>query len=189
LEGTSVKPTIFVEGPTDVDILRALLPAPILDACDLVLTEGRATIVSVARTHLIRNRAPTAVVLDLDTLEPTIIAETVQTTRHLMASVAGDTSFDIIYCIPHIEAIFFEDPSALRRIFPNFGSVFILPFAKTQPKDQLAALFQNGGGPRDLNGLLGSLTSQEIEQLRSSNPIDQVRSFIARNARIHARTP
>src|SRR5262249_47449655 len=128
-----MKPTIIVEGLTDEAILRALLPPELLKTCHLMPTAGRSTIVSVARTHLIRNHAPTAVVLDTDTLEPTIVAETIQTTRHLMGEVAGDTPFDIVYCIPHIEAIFFEDTTALQRIFPQFGNVFILQFAKTQP--------------------------------------------------------
>src|SRR5438105_1575841 len=128
-----MKPTIIVEGLTHVAILRALLPAELVNACKLMPTASRSTIVSVARTHLIKHRAPTAVMLDTDTLDPTIIAETIQTTRHLVGAVAGDTPFDIIYCIPHIEAIFFEDVAALQRIFPQFGNVFILQFAKTQP--------------------------------------------------------
>ena len=104
-----MKPTIIVEGHTDVAILRALVPAELVHACNLMPTAGRSTIVSVARTYLIKNHTPTAVMLDTDTLDPTIIAETIQTTRHLMGAVAGDTPFDIIYCIPHIEVIFFED--------------------------------------------------------------------------------
>src|SRR6266446_5657451 len=126
-----MKPAIIMEGHTDAAILRALLPPELVNACHLMPIAGRSTLVSVARTHLIKHHAPTAVMLDTDTLDPTRITETIQTTRHLMGAVAGDTPFDIIYCIPHIEAIFFEDATALQRIFPQFGNVFILQFAKT----------------------------------------------------------
>ena len=184
-----MKPTIIVEGLTDVAILRALLPPQLVDACNLMPTAGRSTIVSVARTHLIKNHAPTAVMLDTDTLDPTIIAETIQTTRHLMGAVAGDTPFDVIYCIPHIEAIFFEDTPALQRIFPQFYNIFILQFAKTQPKDQLEVLFQKGGGPRTLNAFLDQLTSGDVEKLRALYPIQQLMAFITNNTPIAASKP
>jgi hypothetical protein len=181
-----MKPTIIVEGLTDMAILRALLPAELVNACNLMPTAGRSTIVSVARTHLIKHHAPTAVVLDTDTLDPTIIAETIQTTRHLMGAVAGDTPFDIIYCIPHIEAIFFEDTTALQRVFPQFDKVFILQFAKTQPKDQLELLFEKGGGPKTLNAFLNQLTSDDVEKLRALYPIQHVMAFITNNTKIAA---
>jgi hypothetical protein len=184
-----MKPTIIVEGRSDLAILRALLPPELVDACHLMPTGVRSTIVSVARTYLIKNRAPTAVMLDTDTLDSTIIVETVQTTRHLMAAAAGDTPFDIIYCIPHIEAIFFEDTAALQRIFPHFGSVFILQFARTQPKDQLEVLFEKGGGPKTLNAFLDQLTSDEVEKLRAAYPIQQVMAFIANNMQVAAQQP
>jgi hypothetical protein len=103
-----------------------------------------------------------------------------------MGAVAGDTPFDIIYCIPHIEAIFFEDTSPLQRVFTQFRNVFILRFAKTQPKDQLELLFQKGGGPKALNTLLDELTSDDIKKLRASYPIQQVMAFITNNMQIAA---
>lgn len=181
-----MKPTIIVKGFTHIAILRALLPPELVRACNLMQAADRSTLVSVARTHLVKNQAPTAVMLDTDTLDPTAIAETVQTTRHLMGAIAGDTAFDIIYCIPHIEAIFFEDTTALRRVFPQFGNVFILQFAKTQPKDQLELLFQKGGGPKTLNAFLDQLTSDEIEKLRAAYPIQHVMAFITNNTKIAA---
>ena len=47
-----MKPTIIVEGLTDVAILRTLLPAELVNACNLMPTAGRSTIVSVARNKL-----------------------------------------------------------------------------------------------------------------------------------------
>jgi hypothetical protein len=181
-----MKPTIFMEGQTDAAILRALLPSEIVNACNLMPIPDRSTLVSVARTHLIKYQAPTAVILDTDTLDPTIIAERIQTTGYLMAAAAGDTPFDIISCIPHIEAIFFEDTAPLQRIFPKFGNVFILQFAKTQPKDQLELLLQQGGGPKTLNDFLDQLTSADAEKLRSTYPIAHVMAFINNNSNVAA---
>lgn len=181
-----MKPTIIMEGQTDAAILRALLSPELLKACHLMPIAPRSTMVSVARTYLIKHHAPTAVLLDTDTLDPTIISERIQTTRYLMAAAAGDTPFDIIYCVPHIEAIFFEDTSALQRTFPQFGNAFILQFARTQPKDQLEVLFQKGGGPSTLNAFLDQLTSDDIEKLRTMYPIQHVMAFITNNMEIAA---
>ncbi len=119
--------------------------------------------------------------LDTDTLDPTSIVEIVQTTRYLLATVAGDTPFDIIYCVPHLELIFFEAGLDLKRIFPNYNSVFMLQFAKTQPKNQLELLFANGGGPRNLRDFLGSLTTEDVGKLRSVYPIQHLVVFISNN--------
>jgi hypothetical protein len=184
-----MKPTIIVKGHTHVEILRALLPVELVKACRLLAIGARSTMVSVARTHLIKYRAPTAMLLETGTLEPTIIAETIQTTRYVISAVAGDTPFAVIDCIPHIEVIFFEDTAVLQRIFPNFANHFILQFARTQPKDQLEFLFQEGGGPGNLKAFLDQLTSEEIEKLRASQPIQQAMAFIMNNAEIVAQQP
>jgi hypothetical protein len=176
-----MKPTIILEGMDDVAVLRALLPANIVDACELRPTGGRSTLVSVARTHMIKHHAPVAILLDTDTLDPTVIAETVQTTRHLMQAVAGDIPFEVFYCIPHIEAVVFEDAVEFPRIFPQFEDVFILQFAKTQPKEQLEVLFAKGGGPRNFADFLSSLTSDEVNRLQSLYPIQPLIAFIAAN--------
>jgi hypothetical protein len=184
-----MKPTIFVKGATDAMILRAILPADLLRACSLVLIPERSTPVSVARTHLIKYGTPTALMLDTDTLNATLIADMVQTTRYLMAEAAVGTPFDVIYYVPHIEAIFFEDTSGLERIFPDFKNAFILQFARTQPKAQLEVLLQRGGGPNDLDGFLSSLTTEEVEKVRSASPIKQVIEFITVNAKVAASKP
>jgi hypothetical protein len=123
------------------------------------------------------------VVLNTHTLDPTIIVETVRTTRHLMGAVAGDTPYEIISCIPHLEAIFFEASIDLHRIFPD-DSVFVLQFAKTQPKNQLDLLFEKGGGPRNLRGFLDELTAADIVTLRASYPLHQLMEFLTKNLKL-----
>jgi hypothetical protein len=82
--------------------------------------------------------------------------------------------------------MFFEDTTALQRIFPQFDNVFILQFAKTQPKDQLELLFQEGGGPKTLNAFLDQLTSDDVERLRALYQIQRVMAFIRNNMEIAA---
>jgi hypothetical protein len=180
------KVTIALEGKSDLAIVKALLPSAQLDACRFLVTDGGSTLVSVARTFLIKHHQPIVIMLDTDTMDPASIAETVTTTRHLMGTVAGQTAFDLIYCTPHVEMIFFEGDLDLKRYFPDLESVFILPFARTQPKGQLQVLFERGGGPADLNALLAQLSKDDIRILRSKYPIRHLMSFISNNTGVLA---
>lgn len=181
-----MKPVVILEGVDDIAILRALLPPDLVGACELRTIGGQSTLVSVARTLLIKHHVPIAVLLDMDTMDPTAIAETVQTTRHLLRSVAGDTPFEVIYCVPEIEIIFFQDSIAFQRIFPQFNLFYIQQFAMTQPKKQLQVLFEKGGGPRNLRTFLNDLTSEEVESLRTMYPVQQLIAFLTSNLAPHA---
>jgi len=177
----STKPAIILEGMEDVAIVKAILPPCLVDACELQPTEGRSTLVSAARAHILQHHAPIAILFDTDTVDPTVIMETIQTTKQLVASVAGDIPFDIISFIPHIEAAFFEGSIDLQRIFPRFKKVSIQKVAKLQPKEQLRVLFEKGGGPRKLEEFLAHLTLDEVKQLQSKGPIHQLITFIKSN--------
>jgi hypothetical protein len=176
-----MKLTIVLKDRSGIAIVTALLPSDLLASCRLLAVEERSTLVSVARTHLIKHHSPIAVMIDTDTLDPTIIAETVGTTRYLMSAVAGETPFEIIYCVPHLEAIFFEAPIDFQRIFPNFSRVFILQFAKTQPKNQLDFLLKEGGGPGNLSDFLNELTADDIVKLQATYQIQHLMAFIKNN--------
>ena len=173
-----MKPTIIVDGRADIAILRAVLPPILAEACQFAGAEGRSTLVSLARTFLIKYHAPSAIVMDTDTMDPTTIAETVRASRHLIAAVAGETPFEVVYCIPEIETIFFDGVVNLQRIFPDFENCFFLPFASTQPKQQFELLLRDGGGPKTLSDFLDQLTTSDVEKLQRTYPIRQLSAFI-----------
>jgi hypothetical protein len=115
---------------------------------------------------------------DTETLEASAIQEAFTTMKQLLGAVAGKTPIEIIPCTPELEAIFFQAPAILKRLFPQYDQQFFLMFAKTRPKEALSFLFKNGGGPTTLPQLLDSLTSDDVEQLRSIYPIHNLISFV-----------
>jgi hypothetical protein len=173
-----MKPTIVVEGRQDIAILRALLPPTLAETSQFAGAEGRSTLVSLARTFLIKYHVPTALVMDTDTMDATTIAEAVRASRHLIGAVAGETPYEIVYCIPEIETIFFDNKVDLESIFPDFKNCYFRQFALTQPKQQLDLLLKDGKGPRTLSDFLSALTSSDIEKLQKTYPIQQVSAFI-----------
>jgi hypothetical protein len=188
-EKTPVKPAIFVDGNTILDILRTILSSELVRACDWIPIKPRSTPVSVARTYLSTHHVATALMFNANTLDRNIISEQIEDTRSLMAMAAVGTPFDVIHCVPEIETIFFEDTTTLRRIFPDFGTAFIPQFARGQPKEQLEVLFERGGGPKTMDAFLDELTSDDIEKLRALKLIQQVVTFITNNAAIATSEP
>jgi hypothetical protein len=173
-----MKVFVVVEGPSDVAVLRALLPIDELGTCDFVPAGGRVALSSIARTLLVKHHRPLAVLFETGTLEASAIREAHVTLDELVHAVAGETPVVTIPCIPELEAIFFEAPAILKRLFPQFDQHFFLMFAKTRPKEALTFLFKNGSGPTTLPQLLDGLTSDDVEQLRLVYPIQKLMSFI-----------
>jgi hypothetical protein len=174
-----MKVLVVVEGPSDVAVLKVLLPNDILGTCDFVPAGGRSALSSIARTLLVKHRRPLALMFDTETLEASAIREAFSTMDQLLRAVAVKTPVVIIPCIPELEAIFFEAPATLKRLFPQYDQQFFLMFAKTRPKEALTILFENGGGPTTLPELLDCLTSDDVEQFRRIYPITQLITFIS----------
>jgi hypothetical protein len=169
---------IVLEGESDLAIVRALLPDKIQAASEFIALGRRSNITSVARTVLVKHREPVAVVVDMDSLDVATIREKYLTTEQLLRAVSGGTPFKVIPCIPALEAIFFEVPQMLQRIFPKVQlSAFLMFFSKL-PKDALAFLFANGGGPTSLSEFLDALTDEDVERLQMTGPIRDLIAFV-----------
>src|SRR5216683_4576890 len=126
LKESPMKVFVVVEGRSDVAVLRALLPNDVLAVCDFVGADGRSALSSIARTVLVKHRRPLAVMFDTETLEASAIREAFSTMDQLLRAVAGKTPVAIIPCIPELEAIFFETPATLKRVFPQYDQQFFL---------------------------------------------------------------
>lgn len=174
-----MKPTVLLNTKENLAILKTLLPANLADACELRVNREGSSQVSVARNLILRHHMPLVLIYDTDTLNPAMIAETSEATRYLLYMVATGTPFDVLPCIPQLEAIFFEDVIDFRRIFPRFETAFLLRFAKTQPREQLQVLFEQGGGPGNMGDFLKQLTPDEQKKLQSKYPMAQLVDFIA----------
>jgi hypothetical protein len=168
---------IVVEGEADLAVVKTLLPDEIRAVSELIAVGGRSNISSVARTLLVKHKEPVAVVRDSDSLDPSTIREKYTTTEQLMRAVSGGIPFKVILCIPNLEAIFFEAPEILQRIFPKVDLASYVMLYKTQPKETLAYLFTQGAGPSTLTHLLGALTDAEVNRLRATVPIRELITF------------
>ncbi len=124
---------------------------------------------------------PIVILFDTNTLEHAVIADLLRDIKDQVAPAAVGIPYDVVCCIPHIEKVFFESAIDLQRIFPRFEEVFVNKIAQSNPKQQLEALFKEGGGPGTLNDFLGKLKSEEVEKVQAKDPIRQIVVFITNN--------
>jgi hypothetical protein len=175
------KPTIILEGQDDVAILNAVLPRRVVDMCKLRPAHGRSSLIDAARKHISQHHAPVGILFATNTVDKKLSRKMVDEMKEEMASVEGETPFDVFCCIPHIEVIFFEANIDLQRIFPAFKTVLDRRLTKTDPKGQLEALFERGRGPSNLSCFLDHLTRAEEERVCYRAPIPKVIAFVIDN--------
>ncbi len=168
---------LVLEGAGDRAIVRALLPPALLECLSIVETGSRADLASVVRTLLVKHREPVAVLANTYSVDTGVTHERYTTLEYLVHAVAGGVPYRLILAIPELEVIFFEVPDVLTRIFPDADLSSHLVFYKGQPKQALALLFKQGGGPKDLPALLDAFTDADVERLRQVTPIAELIAF------------
>src|SRR5437868_12251823 len=107
---------IFVEGPTDAEFLRRVLPPEALKDAEVVTAGGSSGIPSLARSVLVRRKKPIAVVMDSDSLDPDVIEERQQSTEELIRAADASIPVKVVSAVPEIEAWFFAAPEAIGRV-------------------------------------------------------------------------
>ena len=66
---------VVVEGPSDAEILRAVLDPRLLDGVGIVPAGGLANMASLARSLLVRRSVPVAIFADADSLQEEVVGE------------------------------------------------------------------------------------------------------------------
>jgi hypothetical protein len=167
---------IVVRGESGKAIIKALLPSELQDITSFFVVGERSNITSVARTLLVNYQEPVAVLAETHSLDGGDVRTTME--ELLQAVSGGEARSKVILCFPVVEAILFEAPDILTRIFPKVALNSILMFYKTQPRQALEFLFREGGGPSSLPKFLSSLTEEDVDRLRMIGPIRDLNHFL-----------
>jgi hypothetical protein len=124
---------------------------------------------------------PVALLFDTKTMDPSAIWEALITKKEILKVVAPGVPRDVFPAIPFLEIIFLEDDfyPHLKRIFPRYDYSLPLMLVKTAPEQALNYIFESGGGPNNLQGLLEALDAEDVEVLRKMPPIAQLLEFVS----------
>jgi hypothetical protein len=169
---------ILVEGPTDAEFLRRILPEDVLGDVELVDAGGNAGIPSLARSLIVRRNRPVAVLMDSDSLDTDMIEERQQSTEELIQAANGSIPIKVVLAIPEIEAWFFAAPELIERILGGKAQDEWLSFGKRDPKGVLQQLAENANKKWDTNQAINALDSQDIERIRAVPEVAELISFL-----------
>lgn len=169
---------IFVEGQTDEEFVRRVLPPEVTKEIEFVQAGSSAGITSLARSFLVRRRTPLAVVMDADSLDPTVINDRRESTEELIRAAAGSIPVKVVAVVPEIESWFFTVPEAIERVLGGKAPADLLALGSRDPKGVLEQLSHRSKGGWDSIRAIRTLDEQEIERIRARPDVTELSQFL-----------
>lgn len=169
---------IISEGSFDAQLLKAVLPGKLLNDVEIVSAGGVSAVKSLARSLVVRRQVPVIIVVDADSVVPDLVQERLNDIEEIVKSVAVNTPVKVILAVPEMEVIFFQDATLLSRLLRCQISQEVLNLAVFQPKKALEQLLSQSGNIKDRSQIIGKLSQEDIEILRSSSVMQEIVHFL-----------
>lgn len=129
---------IVTEWEFDKKLVEMIIPEELQERVSVLSAGGYSAALAMARSILsARHQSNAILVVDADTLDEHNIQEREDFIRSYMNRISADERFAILLQKPEIEAIFFEDKSALEHLTSRSFSDLEFKLAKDNPKDNL----------------------------------------------------
>lgn len=168
---------IVCEGNLDVQLLKHVLPAELLENVEIVAGCGISAAKSLARSLLVRRQLPVAIVADADSVDPDLIQERLKNIKESIESVSV-ILVKVILAVPAVEIIFFQDIFLLSRLLGYAPPKDILDLASFQPRKALEQLIAQSQKSPDRSHIINQLASEDLEILHKSPVIQEVLNFL-----------
>ena len=175
------KAFVVTERESDRAILAALLPATILKNIGFVVGHERSSAVSIARSILVAEYIPVALVLDAETTNRSAIREKRDYLRMSLAEVSYGTKYAFFLSIPEIEILFFDDWDFIGQQIGKHKQEFTpfeIEYAQLQPKKFLFSQLEDIPYPQALTQLLARMDGQTIERIRQNPLVRDLNNFL-----------
>lgn len=180
------KAYIVVEGPSDAQILRALLDQTLLEDVKFINGEGKYGAETMARSLLLDRHLPVLLVIDADTSNLEAIHSYQQDLDFLTRSAALGTPYKILQAVPTIEAVFLQDRALFERLIDRQFTDLEWQLGQQQPKELMS---QYPEGARSfIQTTLSHLTDSMRHTLRQHPLIQEITTFLVAQSDRVART-
>src|SRR5262245_32089169 len=108
---------VVVEGPSDAILLGALLEAPEEDRqVQVVVGRGWSGADSLARSLLAASRRDVALVVDADSVDPSLVAQRCEFLEQSLREIASDARRLVVVIVPELEALLFQDRDLVEAL-------------------------------------------------------------------------
>lgn len=170
------KAYIVVEGPSDAQILRALLDETLLENVKFINGEGKYGAETMARSLLLDRYLPVILIIDADTSNPEAIHSYQQDLDFLTRSAAVGTPYQILQAVPTIEAIFLQDRPLFEQLIGRQFTDLEWQLGQKQPRELLNQYPE--GALQFIQATLSQLTEQTRHTLRQHSLIQDITTFL-----------
>jgi hypothetical protein len=165
---------VITEGETEVKILQKLLPQSMEKNIQFV-AGSRDSVDSLSNSILGSKRVPVAIIVDANTDDELLIYEHQDFLHYSLNQVAGRVPFKILFAVPAIETIFFQDQALLEKRVNHKFTPLEWEFAQYHPKKSLTYFL----GDNPLSVLLTNLTDQAIAVWQQHPFITELVEFLS----------
>jgi hypothetical protein len=171
---------VFVEGASDAEFLRRILPPEVLTSAEIVSAGGSSGIPSLARSVLVRRRKPVAVVMDADSIEPDVIAERQEDTEELIRAADASVPVKVVAAVPEIEAWLFAAPEVIARTLGESVPPEFVRLGRRDPKGVLQQLAERHQKTWDTRRAVGLLNDEDVDRIRALPEVAELSMFLKR---------
>ncbi len=171
------KAYIVVEGPSDAQILRAMLDQTLLEDVKFINGEGKYGAETMARSLLLDRHIPVILVIDADTSNPDAIHSYQQDLDFLTRSAAVGTPYKILQAVPTIEAVFLQDRSLFEQLIEHQFTDLEWQLGQKEPKELLNQ-YSKGRAKDFIQNTLSHLTAPTKHTLSQHPLIQDITTFL-----------
>jgi hypothetical protein len=163
---------IVCEGLSEVHLLRKLMGRELTGDMKFYASQGRSSLVSLARNLIVHEGGPVFLVMDADSTNAHVREELEAITTVAMHGAASGGTFlaipglfKLFMFVPEIEAVFFEAPEVLERVTGKPISQDVVEGGLKAPAATLAKLTGNSK-PVAVDLLSAKLDEKALDMLR-----------------------
>jgi hypothetical protein len=133
---------------------------------------------SSARTILVLQGMPVALVIDSETLSPRMIHERAGMFEYLLGEAAPPSEWRVLFIAPEVAVLLFRDEQLLRSLLPVSPSFEQLIRGRYEPNRVLAELFAQAGEQPFPEALLKRLEQADVSSLWSAPELRPLEAFL-----------
>ena len=181
---TTSRLKLVAEGQSDIHLIRKLISHELNGNMSFYASQGRASLVSVARNLIVHEGGPVLLVMNADSNNLHVKRELEAMTIVAMSGVASGGSFyaipslfKVFMFVPEIAVVFFEAPDALERVTGQAISKQVLEAGRMAPAVTLAKL-TGDSNVLAVDMLTRKIDEQAIDMLRKGKQANEFRENV-----------
>jgi hypothetical protein len=180
-----MKTYVLTEGPADVAFLQRVIKGKVEGPPEFVAAGGKSAVTSMAQSLIVSRRAPVAVVLDADTLDPELVLEQERIYSDRLGAYSQGVPFRFFFAVPEIDNLLFESPVLLGNELGIQVSRQDASESIVHPRQVLERLIKRSPF-KSRQELFINLTENSVKELARLPLVDALVSFLRKPHRLEA---